>query len=541
MALAIFFASSSMSGIANAIEVDTVLPPLTQSGQATVPSVPAASLDIYSPERRPSGDARPDEVAMWNALNAGQNDLFAELTMRATRLYPGWQIPAAMIEAQQTRKTEREISQAVASGDEWRILEVHQSHPDFFDCNHEGNVWALYEAKKTSGDREDARQLLNITVRRCPSAMRLTAIQKANEDFGKKEAIALSSITGLRSAGEDKFIAALNSAGNGKSLDAYGAAVRRIAAATNGVKRGAPVPKDIYTIQNLAGARKDSGGAMAAGWWLLNSGRATAAESAFRDALSWGGGDKAKAGIVYALIAQNKLDDADALAGKWGSAIPDYANLRSGYAGKAVYAAHDAKNYQSCIDEARKPGVSEIAQIRLVRGWCEMKLGDSTAALASFEAAQKNAGGDSQTKAEALKGRIAAAASLGRQDYLDRLQADSSLNVDEKQTLQRSLSLSSFLALYNQGQYRDAADAADRYEAEGGHLDAGSQLLRGWALYNAGRCDEARHHFAYLVENLPAGEDRRKAADARRQIEQSLPYHNPFGCIDRTGTPPSAL
>lgn len=540
MALALCLSALLAPRIAYAVEVDTVLPPLTQSGQATVPSVPAASLDVYTTERRPSTDAKPDETAMWNALNAGQDDLFSELTMRAKRLYPQWQIPPSMLDAQQTHKTERKISETIASGDEWRILEIRETHPEFFDCNHEGNVWALYEAKKAAGDREDARQLLHLSVRRCPSAMRLTAIQKANEDFGKEEAVSLSTIPGSKSDGETRFIVMLTRAGSGKQLDAYGSAVRRIAAATNGVRRGAPIPQDIYVIQKIAGAHKDSGGAMAAGWWLLNSGRAAAAESAFRDALSWGGGDKAKAGIVYALVGQNKLDDADALAGQWRNAVPDYAGLRAGYAGKAVYAANDAKDYRRCVDEAGKPGVSELPRIRLVRGWCEMKLGNPEAALISFETAQKNAG-DSQTKSDALKGRIAAAARLGRQDYLDHIQDDSSLDADEKRTLQSSLALSSFLTLYNQGQYRDAADAANRYETDGGKLDSGLQILLGWALYNGGRCDEARRHFAYLADNLPPGEDKRKAIDARRQIEQSLPYHNPFGCIDRTGTLPSEL
>lgn len=522
----------------SAQSVDAVLPGIA-ANEIHVPPVPATSMDVYPPERRPYLDGAPDETAMWNAINAGQDSVFEELVLRAKRLYPGWKVPHSMTEARESHARQGQVRAAISSGDDWRIIDAASRWPSYFNCNHEGNVWALYDAQRRVGAVDEVRALINRTVRRCHSSMRLTAIQKANENFGPKDAIEWSKAPGAKGNAEQEFVAQISRAGSGRALDAYGVAVRRIAESTNSVAPGSEIPKDMYVIQDIAGKRKDPNGALVAGWWLINSGRAAAAESAFRSAAEWGGGDKAYAGLIYALLAQDKRDEADALAARWPNAVPDYSGIRNGGAGAKVYEAQKAGDFVSCVIEAQKPEVSDYPQIQIAKGWCLMELDKTQQALSAFEAAQRNSN-DGKTTSEAIDGRIAAASKLGMNAYLAQLAQDESLAPEERKNISRSLAIGAFVRAYEAGEYGSAIDAADTFRKAGGELDDRQKLLYGWALHNGGKCSEARDFFKVLAERLPVGEAKIEARAAAKETARSMPYNNPFGCIDRTGTPPSA-
>jgi tetratricopeptide (TPR) repeat protein len=173
-------------------------------------------------------------------------------------------------------------------------------------------------------------------------------------------------------------------------------------------------------------------------------------------------------------------------------------------------AAADRSDWASCLELTANSGAIEMIN---QRSWCAFNFGRPQEALAGFKRVAA-AGGGAMAR-DATYGMILAYARIGQPQAAADLASRAQLTAEQRRLVNRTVIADLAQLSFKQGKYRAAVSYLDQLSRDGGGLDRGLAMLRGWALLKGGNKRAAREQFQRVHQASPGNDSLQGLAETR--------------------------
>ncbi|CAO3431152.1 hypothetical protein [Azospirillum endophyticum] len=509
--------------------------------------------DLFAPQPTAAG---VDESPFWTLLSAGKVAEARAAIAEQRRKSPAWQPSEKLLQELDLAESAGRIRSA-SDTKRWQdVVDAAAANPEAVACNRLDNAWRLAEAYAELKQTDRAFETYKTIVTTCPKAKeRRDTLFKASRYLGPdrlRELAALGS-TANPATGEDYSTvrAAEAELETGRLLERLGSA-----------KPGALSGSDLSRVQGIIRDKQDADGAIALGWYFQKQKNYAEAQSWFSQANGWAPSDKAAEGLVLAYNGLGEKAQARAAAAPWkgkSSRVDQALKAVDPPRGPAGPAGRSAPQGPSELDRAlaRHDFAGCLAIIRgsiaksgptaallQQRGWCLLELKRPSEAEAAFAEAQVLAarepakggasaagkGADRNPAAglpqaatpaqENAYGQAIARMATGDVTGLTRDLPRANMTPAQKAEIRASLIATEAGRALEDKRYHDVLrllDARKELAPEPRNLG----ILRGWALYNLMRYDEAYVQFKTIDDRLSTEESREGVSTAWKTI-----YHD---------------
>lgn len=492
--------------------------------------------DLFAPQATTPG---VDETPFWNLLSAGKVAEARAAIAEQRRKSPSWQPSDKLLQELDTAESAGRIRSA-SDTKRWQdVVDAAAAHPEAVACNRLDNAWRLAEAYAELKQADRAFDTYRTIVSTCPKAKeRRDTIFKASRYLSQDQLRELTALgaTANPAKGEDYSTVRTAEAEleTGRLLERLGNA-----------KPGALSAADLSRIQGIVRDKQDADGAIALGWYFQKQKNFAEAQSWFSQANGWAPSDKAAEGLVLAYNGLGEKAQARAAATPWkgkSSRIDQALKAvdpprgtgggRSGPQGPSeLDRALARQDFAECLSIIRSSIAKSGPTSGLLqqRGWCLLELKRPSEAEAAFAEAQTLAArepakggasaGTTRTPAAAglpqkatpaqenAYGQAVARLATGDTVGLTRDLPRANMTPAQKAEIRASLMATEANRALEDKRYNDVLrllDARKELTPEPRNLG----ILRGWALYNLMRFDEAYAQFKSIDDRLSTEESR---------------------------------
>ncbi|WP_372394417.1 hypothetical protein ABMY26_05170 [Azospirillum sp. HJ39] len=500
--------------------------------------------DLFAPQPTAPG---VDESPFWAQLSAGKVAETRAAIAEQRRKTPSWQPSQKLLQELDLAEGAGRLRSA-SDTKRWQdVIDAAAAQPEAVACNRLDNAWRLAEAYAELKQADRAFETYRTVVTTCPKAAeRRDTIFKASRYLSPERLRELTALgaTANPAAGEDYSTVRAVEAEleTGRLLD-------RLGAAGAGAKAGALSEADRSRIEGIVREKQDADGAIALGWYFQRQKNYAEAQAWFSQANGWAPSDKAAEGLVLAYNGLGEKAQARAAAAPWKgkSSRIDQAlkavdpprgpaggsGRPSGPQGPSpldrALARHD---YAECLGIIRSAIARSgpTAALLQQRGWCLLEMKRPSEAEAAFAEAQVLAAREPAKGEPARSGSSGKGAASGLPQAATREQenvygqAIARLTTGDVVGLTRDLPRANMTAA-QKAEIRVALLATEanraledkRYNDVLRLLDARKALepeprnlgiVRGWALYNLMRYDEAYAQFKAIDDRLSTEDSR---------------------------------
>lgn len=499
--------------------------------------------DLFAPQPTTPG---VDESPFWNLLSAGKVAEARAAIAEQRRKSPSWQPSDKLLQELDLAESAGRIRSASDTKRWQEVVDAAAANPEAVACNRLDNAWRLAEAYAELKQADLAFETYKTIVTSCPKAKeRRDTIFKASRYLSPDRLRELTALgaTANPATGEDysSVRAAEAELETGRLLERLGNA-----------KPGALSAADLSRVQGIVRDKQDADGAIALGWYFQKQKNFAEAQSWFSQANGWAPSDRAAEGLVLAYNGLGEKAQARAAASPWkgksnrvDQALKAVdpprgpAGGRSGPQGPSeLDRALARQDYAAClaIIRASIARSGPTAALLQQRGWCLLELKRPSEAEAAFAEAQvlaarepakggasaggasagaaaprtPSAGGLPQTATPAQEnayGQAIARLATGDVAGLARDLPRANMTAAQKAEIRASLMATEANRALEDKRYNDVLrllDARKELEPEPRNLG----ILRGWALYNLMRYDEAYAQFKAIDDRLSTEESR---------------------------------
>ena len=515
--------------------------------------------DLFAPQPTTAG---VDESPFWTLLSAGKVAEARAAIAEQRRKLPSWQPSDKLLQELDLAESAGRIRSASDTKRWQEVVDAAAAQPEAVACNRLDNAWRLAEAYAELKQADRAFDTYKTIVTTCPKAKeRRDTIFKASRYLKPEQLRELSALgaTSNPATGED-----YSSVRTAEAELETGRLLERLGNA----KPGALSAADLSRVQGIVRDKQDADGAIALGWYFQKQKNYAEAQSWFSQANGWAPSDKAAEGLVLAYNGLGEKAQARAAAEPWkgkssridqvlkavdpprGPSTP--GGGRSAPQGPSeldrALARHD---FAGCIAIIRSSieRSGPTAALLQQRGWCLLELKRPSEAEAAFVEAQALAarepapkpakGGASATgkgsdrnpaasglpqtptrEQENVYGQAIARLTTGDVTGLTRDLPRANLTPTQKAEIRASLMATEAGRALEDKRYHDVLRLLDaRREIEPEPRNLG--ILRGWALYNLMRYDEAYAQFKSIDDRLSTEDSREGVSTAWKTI-----YHD---------------
>lgn len=495
--------------------------------------------DLFAPQPATPG---VDESPFWALVSAGKVAEARAAIAEQRRKSPSWQPSDKLLQELDLAESAGRIRSA-SDTKRWQdVVDAAAANPEAVACNRLDNAWRLAEAYAELKQADRAFDTYKTIVTSCPKAKeRRDTIFKASRYLSPDRLRELTALgaTANPATGEDYSTvrAAEAELETGRLLERLGNS-----------KAGALSAADLSRVQGIVRDKQDADGAIALGWYFQKQKNFAEAQGWFSQANGWTPSDRAAEGLVLAYNGLGEKAQARAAAAPWKG-----KSSRVDQALKAVDPPRGAsgggrsapqgpseldralarQDYAAClaIIRASIARSGPTAALLQQRGWCLLELKRPSEAEAAFAEAQvlaarepaksgasagaaaqrtPSAGSLPQTATPAQEnayGQAIARLATGDVAGLTRDLPRANMTPAQKAEIRASLMATEANRALEDKRYNDVLrllDARKELEPEPRNLG----ILRGWALYNMMRYDEAYAQFKAIDDRLSTEESR---------------------------------
>lgn len=500
--------------------------------------------DLFAPQPTTPGI---DETPFWNLVSAGKVAEARAAIAEQRRKSPSWQPSDKLLQELDLAESAGRIRSASDTKRWQEVVDAAAANPEAVACNRLDNAWRLAEAYAELKQADRAFETYKTIVTSCPKAKeRRDTIFKASRYLSPDRLRELTALgaTANPATGEDYSTVRTAEAEleTGRLLERLGNS-----------KAGALSAADLSRVQGIVRDKQDADGAIALGWYFQKQKNFAEAQSWFSQANGWAPSDRAAEGLVLAYNGLGEKAQARAAAAPWKgrsnrvdqalkAVDPPRGPAGGGRGGPQGPSELDRalarQDYAACIAIIRasiaKSGPT--AALLQQRGWCLLELKRPSEAEAAFAEAQvlaarepakagvsaggasagaavprtPSAGGLPQTATPAQEnayGQAIARLATGDVAGLTRDLPRANMTAAQKAEIRASLMATEANRALEDKRYNDVLrllDARKQLEPEPRNLG----ILRGWALYNLMRYDEAYDQFKAIDDRLSTEESR---------------------------------
>ncbi|MGF7176888.1 tetratricopeptide repeat protein [Azospirillum doebereinerae] len=500
--------------------------------------------DLFAPQPVTSG---VDESPFWTLVSAGKFAEARAAIAEQRRKTPSWQPSAKLLQELDLAEGSGRLRSA-SDTKRWQdVVDAAAAQPEAVACNRLDNAWRLAEAYAELKQTDRAFDTYKTVVSQCPSAKeRRDTIFKASRYLSPAQLRELTALgaTANPAPGEDyaSVRAAEAELETGRLLERAGNAKGNLSAT------------ELAQVETTVRERRDADSAISLGWYFQSRKQYALAQSWFSEANGWTPSDRAAEGLILAYNGLGKKAEAREAGAPWRgtSSRVDQAlkavdpprgssgGARPGPQGPSeldrTLARRDFAGCLVAVQSAIAKGGKTAALVQQ-RGWCLLELKRPSEAEAAFVEAQALAAREPAPKTPAQNpsaaaraardaatagaitpptatraqenaygqtvARMAAGDTVGVNRDLPRL----NITAAQKAEIRASLLATEANRALEDMRYRDALrllDARKELETEPRNLS----ILRGWALYNLFRFDEAYKVFKGVDDRLSTEESR---------------------------------
>lgn len=314
--------------------------PVEPAKPQVVTKTPPASDKPVTPPR--PAIPPPDETVLWRLLDQGQYEALDAMVEALRRQHPAWEPPGELLRLARESRLKRDITTAIAHGDDARLVALGDSEPWLFSCDHIDWAWALAQAHAALGHEDDAQAVLRRLIPACAREEdRLATLYKARawltetawEDLLDAERPALRSESGEASYRRLR----------------YDHALERLVSVSQ--SQDTHRVKELFTALTAdITAYRDAGAALIGAWNHFQMDDCTSATQWFSQALTWDAErHEARQGIALCQLKQQ--DYAAAYATAW-ELPPEHPHrgtlLRDALLGQSQR-SYEAKDYDTTL------------------------------------------------------------------------------------------------------------------------------------------------------------------------------------------------
>ncbi len=500
--------------------------------------------DLFAPQPTTPG---VDETPFWTLVSAGKVAEARAAIAEQRRKSPSWQPSDKLLQELDLAESAGRIRSASDTKRWQEVVDAAAANPEAVACNRLDNAWRLAEAYAELKQTDRAFDTYKTIVTSCPKAKeRRDTIFKASRHLSPDRLRELTALgaTANPATGEDYSTVRTAEAEleTGRLLERLGNS-----------KAGALSAADLSRVQGIIRDKQDADGAIALGWYFQKQKNFAEAQSWFSQANGWAPSDRAAEGLVLAYNGLGEKAQARAAAAPWKgksnridqalkAVDPPRGPSGGGRGGPQGPSELDRalarQDYAACIAIIRasiaKSGPT--AALLQQRGWCLLELKRPSEAEAAFAEAQvlaarepakggasaggasvgavsprtPSAGGLPQTATlahENAYGQAIARLATGDVAGLTRDLPRANMTAAQKAEIRASLMATEANRALEDKRYNDVLrllDARKQLEPEPRNLG----ILRGWALYNLMRYDEAYDQFKAIDDRLSTEESR---------------------------------
>ncbi len=509
--------------------------------------------DLFAPQPTTPGI---DETPFWNLASAGKVAEARAAIAEQRRKSPSWQPSDKLLQELDLAESAGRLRSA-SDTKRWQdVVDAAAANPEAVACNRLDNAWRLAEAYAELKQTDRAFETYKTIVTSCPKAKeRRDTIFKASRYLSPDRLRELTALgaTANPATGED-----YSTVRSAEAELETGRLLERLGAASAGSKAGALSAADLSRVQGVVRDRQDADGAIALGWYFQKQRNFAEARGWFSQANDWSPSDRAAEGLVLAYNGLGDKPQARAAAAPWKGkstrvdqalkAVDPPRGPAGGRGGPQGPSELDRalarQDYAACIAIIRASIARSgpTAALLQQRGWCLLELKRPSEAEAAFAEAQVlaarepakagvSAGGAStggasagtqipsrnlsanglpQTATQAQEnayGQAIARLATGDVAGLARDLPRANMTAAQKAEIRASLMATEANRALEDKRYHDVLrllDARKELEPEPRNLG----ILRGWALYNLMRYDEAYNQFKAIDDRLSTEESR---------------------------------
>ena len=500
--------------------------------------------DLFAPQPTTPG---VDETPFWTLVSAGKVAEARAAIAEQRRKSPSWQPSDKLLQELDLAESAGRIRSASDTKRWQEVVDAAAANPEAVACNRLDNAWRLAEAYAELKQTDRAFETYRTIVTSCPKAKeRRDTIFKASRYLSPDRLRELTALgaTANPATGEDYSTVRTAEAEleTGRLLERLGNA-----------KAGALSAADLSRVQGIVRDKQDADGAIALGWYFQKQKNFAEAQSWFSQANGWAPSDRTAEGLVLAYNGLGEKAQARAAAAPWKGkstrvdqalkAVDPPRGPAGGRGGPQGPSELDRalarQDYAACIAIIRASIARSgpTAALLQQRGWCLLELKRPSEAEAAFAEAQvlaarepakagvaaggasagaqipsrtPSAGGLPQTATLAQEnayGQAIARLATGDVAGLARDLPRANMTAAQKAEIRASLMATEANRALEDKRYNDVLRLLDaRRELEPEPRNLG--ILRGWALYNLMRYDEAYAQFKAIDDRLSTEESR---------------------------------
>ncbi|AWB08845.1 hypothetical protein A6A40_27980 (plasmid) [Azospirillum humicireducens] len=495
--------------------------------------------DLFAPQPATPG---VDESPFWTLVSAGKVAEARAAIAEQRRKSPSWQPSDKLLQELDLAESAGRIRSA-SDTKRWQdVVDAAAANPEAVACNRLDNAWRLAEAYAELKQADRAFDTYKTIVTSCPKAKeRRDTIFKASRYLSPERLRELTALgaTANPATGEDYSTVRSAEAEleTGRLLERLG-----------DPKAGALSAADLSRVQGIVRDKQDADGAIALGWYFQKRKNFAEAQSWFSQANGWAPSDRAAEGLVLAYNGLGEKAQARAAAAPWKgksnrvdqalkAVDPPRGPAGGGRGGPQGPSELDRalarQDYAAClaIIRASIARSGPTAALLQQRGWCLLELKRPSEAEAAFVEAQAlaarepakggasagaaaprtpSAGSLPQTATPAQEnayGQAIARLATGDVAGLTRELPRANMTAVQKAEIRAALMATEANRALEDKRYNDVLrllDARKELEPEPRNLG----ILRGWALYNLMRYDEAYAQFKAIDDRLSTEESR---------------------------------
>ncbi|CAO3438583.1 tetratricopeptide repeat protein [Azospirillum doebereinerae] len=504
--------------------------------------------DLFAPQPVTSG---VDESPFWTLVSAGKFAEARAAIAEQRRKTPSWQPSAKLLQELDLAEGSGRLRSA-SDTKRWQdVVDAAAAQPEAVACNRLDNAWRLAEAYAELKQTDRAFDTYKTVVSQCPSAKeRRDTIFKASRHLGPAQLRELTALGATANPAPGEDYASV------RAVEAELETGRLLERAGNA--KGTLSATELARVENTVRERQDADSAISLGWYFQSRKQYALAQSWFAEANGWTPSDRAAEGLVLAYNGLGRKPEAREAGAPWRgkSSRVDQALKAvdpprgSGGGGRSapqgpseldrVLARRDFAGCLTAVQSAIAKGGKTAALVQQ-RGWCLLELKRPSEAEAAFVEAQALAAREPAPKAPAQSpaqipaaaraardtapaatGAVGATATRAQENAygqtVARMAAGDTAGVNrdlprldmtaaQKAEIRASLLATEANRALEDMRYRDALrllDARKELETEPRNLS----ILRGWALYNLFRFDEAYKVFKRVDDRLSTEESR---------------------------------
>lgn len=491
--------------------------------------------DLFAPQPATAG---VDESPFWSLVSAGKFAEARAAIAEQRRKTPSWQPSAKLLQELELTESSGRLRSA-SDTKRWQdVIDAAAAQPEAVACNRLDNAWRLAEAHAELKQTDRAFDTYKTIVSQCPSAKeRRDTIFKASRYLSPAQLRELSALGATANPAPGEDYASV------RAVEAELESGRLLERAGSG--RGSLSPTELAQVESTVRERRDVDGALSLGWYFQTRKQYALAQSWFAEANGWSPSDRAAEGLILAYNGLGQKAEAREAAAPWRgksarvdqalkAVDPPRGTGRGGPAAPQGPSALDRalarRDYAGCLTAVRDAIAQGGKTAALVqqRGWCLLELKRPSEAEAAFVEAQAlaarerapkvasgtaSAGRGARSRDDAAEAatptraqenaygqavaRMAAGDTAGMARDLPRL----NLTPVQKAEIRASLMAVDANRALEDKRYPDVLrllDARLELEPEPRNLS----ILRGWALYNMFRLDEAYAVFKAVDDRL---------------------------------------